>query len=184
MRAAVESVAESLVDGVTAPLFFAVLGGPVGALVYKAINTLDSTFGYRTERYLRFGWASARADDAANFIPARLTAPLVALAALLQGRSPARALRVWWRDGRKHESPNAGLSEAAVAGALNVQLGGLNYYAGEALAKPAIGDPGEPLRRGHIWRANLLMFASAALALLLYMGLRLGALELWKGYMG
>lgn len=178
VRATVESVAESLVDGVTAPLFFAVLGGPVGAMLYKAVNTLDSTFGYKDERYLQFGWASARLDDVANFLPARLTAPLVAVAATLLGHNPLRAFRVWLRDGRKHASPNAGLSEAAVAGALGVQLGGTNYYGGEPSEHPRMGDPTRPLERRDIPRANALMLATAALALLVFTGARLAALAL------
>ena len=120
VRAAVESVAESTVDGVTAPLFFAVVAGPVGAMVYRAINTLDSMFGHQDERYRQFGWAAARIDDVANYLPARLTAPLVCLAALLAVRGmrpvavPAANLL---RDGAaKHASPNAGLTEAAMAG--------------------------------------------------------------------
>ncbi|MFH0940185.1 MAG: adenosylcobinamide-phosphate synthase CbiB [Planctomycetota bacterium] len=172
VRAAVESVAENMVDGVTAPIFFGVIGGPVGALIYKAINTLDSTFGYKTERYLKFGWASARLDDVANYIPARLTALLVAPAAAILFYRPVQALRICWRDGRKHESPNSGLSEAAVAGALGLQLGGQNYYDGEAILKPFIGEPIEPPHRDHIWRANALMFITSILALLLFVSAR------------
>ena len=108
-RAAVECVAESTVDGVTAPLFFAILGGPAGAMAYRAINTLDSTFGYTTPRYLRFGWASARLDDLANYIPARLTAPLIGVAAAGMGLHPLLSWKVLRRDGRKHASPNSGL---------------------------------------------------------------------------
>ena len=178
VRATVESVAESLVDGVTAPLFFAVLGGPVGAMLYKAVNTLDSTFGYKDERYIHFGWASARLDDVANFLPARLTAPSVAVAAALLGHSPLRSLRIWLRDGRKHASPNAGLSEAALAGALGVQLGGTNYYGGEPSQHPHMGDPTRPLERRDIARANALMLTTAALALLVFTGALLAALEL------
>lgn len=178
VRATVESVAESLVDGVTAPLFFAVLGGPVGAILYKAVNTLDSTFGYKNERYVQFGWASARLDDVANFLPARLTAPLVAVAAALLGHSPLPSLRIWLRDGSKHASPNAGLSEAAVAGALGVQLGGTNYYGGEPSEHPRMGDPLRPLERRDIPRANALMLATAALALLVFIGARLAVAEL------
>jgi len=162
-RAAVECVAESTVDGVTAPLFYALLFGPAGAMAYRAINTLDSTFGYKTARLLHFGWASARLDDLANWLPARLTAPLVAVAAALTGRSPCRAWRLLRRDGRKHESPNSGLTEAAMAGALNVQLGGMSSYAGEPLGKPVLGDPGEALHPGHIVTANLLMLLTLAL---------------------
>ncbi|MBI5686143.1 MAG: cobalamin biosynthesis protein CobD [Verrucomicrobia bacterium] len=177
VRATVESVAESLVDGVTAPLFFAVLGGPVGAMLYKAVNTLDSTFGYKDERYIQFGWASARLDDVANFLPARLTAPLVAVAAALLGHNPLRSLRIWLRDGRKHASPNAGLSEAAVAGALGVQLGGTNYYGGEPSEHPRMGDPTRPLERRDIPRANTLMLTTAALALVVFASARLAMIE-------
>jgi len=164
-RAAVESVAESTVDGVTAPLFFALIAGPVGAMVYRAINTLDSIFGHKDDRYLYFGWASARIDDLANFIPARLTAPLLGAAALLLGQRPLQSLKILLRDGRKHESPNAGLAEAAMAGALGVQLGGLNTYGGEPLDKPTIGDPLVPLAARHIPAANALMFAASGLFL-------------------
>ena len=141
VRAAVESVAESTVDGVTAPLFFAVVAGPVGAMVYRAINTLDSMFGHQDERYRQFGWAAARIDDLANYLPARLTAPLVCLAAAAVAAAAAGcACESLLRDGRNHASPNAGLAEAAMAGALGVQLGGVNYYDGQPLEKPTIGD--------------------------------------------
>lgn len=179
-RAAVESVAESTVDGVTAPIFWAVVFGPVGAIVYRAINTLDSTFGFKDQRYLQFGWASARIDDLANWIPARLTAPLVALAALLLRQRPAGALRVTWRDARKHDSPNAGFAEAAMAGALGVQLGGTNVYGGEAMTKPTIGDALTPLSARHIPLANALMFATAGLFLALCLGARLATMRLWQ----
>lgn len=171
-RAAVETVAENLVDGVTAPLLFAVAAGPVGALTYKAINTLDSTFGYRTERYRMFGWASARLDDIANWLPARLTAPFVVAGAMLTGLSPGRALRVLWRDGGKHDSPNAGITEAAFAGALGVKLGGLNYYFGKPHGKPVLGDEDTPISAGHILKANVLMYTSTVLFALTGLGIR------------
>lgn len=161
-RAAAESVAESTVDGVTAPIFFALLFGPVGAIVYRAINTLDSTFGYKNERYLRFGWFSARLDDLANIIPARLTIVAAMPAAALLGLSPARALRIVRRDGRNHSSPNAGLMEAAMAGGLGVQLGGANSYFGTLVEKPTIGDPETPLCAEHIRQATRFMYATAA----------------------
>jgi adenosylcobinamide-phosphate synthase len=160
------------VDGVTAPIFYALLGGPVGAMVYKAVNTLDSTFGYKNERWLEFGWASARLDDAVNWLPARLTAPLVPAAAALLGLRPLNALRIVLRDRRKHPSPNAGFPEAAVAGALGVQLGGLNYYFGRASERPRIGDPLQPLTRRHIGQANRLMLMTSGLALVLFALLR------------
>jgi len=172
-RATVESVAESLVDGVTAPFFFAVIGGPIGLWIYKAINTLDSMFGHKDQKYILFGRTAARVDDAANFIPARLTAPLVPLAALLTGGSARNSVRILRRDGRKHASPNAGLCEAAFAGALQIQLGGLNYYDGQPEQLPILGDAGQPLNAGHIRRANLLMIVTALLSLFLLMAIRL-----------
>ena len=177
VRGAVESVAENLVDGVTAPLFFAVIGGPVGALLYKAVNTLDSTFGYKNERYLRFGWASARLDDVVNYIPARLTAPLVSVAAGWLGLSASGAFRIFRRDGRKHPSPNSGLTEAAVAGALGVQLGGLNHYFGTPSERPRMGDPVCPLEQAHILKTNRLMLLTSLFALIFLIGVRLFVLK-------
>ena len=178
VRADVESVAESTVDGVTAPLFYAILAGPVGAIVYRAVNTLDSMYGYRNERYLKFGWAAARMDDLANFIPARMTGPLAAVAAALLMRRPIHCLRILVRDCRKHQSPNAGFGEAAMAGALGVQLGGVNHYHGEPLAKPTIGEPLEPLRRRHILWANAMALTTLAVFLAAGIGLRIGIVAL------
>jgi adenosylcobinamide-phosphate synthase len=178
VRATVESVAENMVDGVTAPLFFAVLGGPVGAMLYKAVNTLDSTFGYRNERYRQFGWAAARLDDVVNYLPARLTAPLVCGAAGLLRLRAGEAWRVLRRDGRKHPSPNSGLTEAAVAGALGVQLGGLSHYGGVPSEKPTLGDPGSALERRQIWLTNALMLVSSALAAAVFLAARVGLLRL------
>jgi adenosylcobinamide-phosphate synthase len=172
VRATVESVAENMVDGVTAPLLFAAIGGPLGALLYKAINTLDSTFGYKNERYLYFGWAAARLDDVANFVPARLTAPLAVLAAAMLGLRPLGAWRIFRRDGRKHPSPNSGLAEAAVAGALGVQLGGTNWYFGTATERPRMGDPLHPLVRAHILKTNRLMLLTSVCALCAFTGIR------------
>ncbi len=171
-RATVESVAENIVDGVTAPLLFAVLAGPVGAMVYRAINTLDSTFGYKNERYLKFGWASARIDDLANYLPARLTAPLICLAAALLYRQGRTSFQVLLRDARNHPSPNAGFAEAAVAGALRVRLGGINFYFGKPSARPTMGDAIEALRKEHIPAVNALMFVSSGLFLATCVGLR------------
>jgi len=171
-RAAIESVAENTVDGVTAPLLFAVLGGPVAAMMYKAVNTLDSMFGYKTERYVQFGWAAARLDDVVNYLPARITAALVPLAAALAGARPLQALRCLLRDGGRHPSPNSGLTEAAMAGALGVRLGGVSSYCGVPSSKPFLGDPLEPLGKAHIRRAVALMAATYLLAALLFLGLR------------
>jgi len=158
VRATVESVAENMVDGVTAPLFFACIGGPVGALTYKAISTLDSMFGYRNDRYLFFGWASARLDDIANYIPARLTGPLIAAVSLFLGRNPFKVLRLMFRDGQNHASPNSGISEAAIAGALQVQLGGPASYFGHIHTKPFLGDPLHLPIPHHITLATMILY--------------------------
>jgi adenosylcobinamide-phosphate synthase len=179
VRATVESVAESTVDGVTAPLLYAALAGPVGAMVYRAINTLDSMFGHQDDRYCRFGWAAARIDDLANYVPSRCTAPLVCVAAFLLRLRPGASLRTLLRDGRKHASPNAGLTEAAMAGALGVELGGVNYYGGRPLDKPTIGDAIVPLCAGHIRSANAVMFVTAGLFVAVCLGLREAAAYFW-----
>jgi adenosylcobinamide-phosphate synthase len=140
LRATIETVAENLCDGVIAPLFYLALGGPVAMACYKAINTLDSMVGYRNERYREFGWASARMDDIVNWIPARLSAVLIWICASVSGCDPCRSVAVTLRDARLQPSPNAGYPEAAVAGALGIRLGGLNYYQGVATRKPYLGD--------------------------------------------
>jgi adenosylcobinamide-phosphate synthase len=172
-RAAVESVAENTVDGCTAPLLFACLAGPLGALAYKAISTLDSTFGYKNERYLQFGWASARLDDLANLLPARLTALLVAPAALLLRLNPGNAWRIFWRDRHNHPSPNGGQIEAAVAGALGVRLGGVNSYFGQPSTRPFMGDPLQPLQSRHILQAIRLMWLVYGMTAVLGLVIRL-----------
>ncbi|WP_155005952.1 adenosylcobinamide-phosphate synthase CbiB [Pelobacter seleniigenes] len=156
-RATVESVAENSVDGVIAPLLFALLGGAAGAWFYKAVNTLDSTFGYKNERYLEFGWASARFDDLVNFLPARLSALLVPPAALLCGLDGREAWRIFRRDRHCHPSPNGGQIEAAVAGALGVRLGGENSYFGVKSVRPFMGDARRPLRAEQVLQATRLM---------------------------
>ncbi len=172
VRGVIESVAENLVDGVTAPLLFAIIGGPAGAILYKAINTLDSTFGYRTPCYLMFGWASARIDDLVNWLPARLTVPCIIVAAVIMGKDAAGALRIARRDGSKHDSPNSGISEAAFAGALYVQLGGLNYYWGKAHQGQLIGDDLITLKSCHITEANRLMYLSTIIFTFVAIGIR------------
>jgi cobalamin biosynthesis protein CobD len=179
-RACVETVAENTTDGVVAPLVYAALAGPVGLWAYKAVSTLDSMVGYRSPRYLRFGWASARADDLANYLPARLTFLLLALAALLTGGRARQALRLGWRDGRKHPSPNSAWAEAAMAGALGVQLGGPSTYGRVPSEKPRLGDHGEPLTPAAVRRAVRLMLVTAWLALTLALALA-GAISLHFG---
>lgn len=174
VRAAVESVAENTSDGVIAPLFYAFLFGPVGAIVYKAINTLDSTFGYKNEKYIDFGRFSAKVDDLANWAPARITALLIAAAAFLTGLRPRQAILITRRDGRLHASPNSGLSEAAMAGALGIQLGGPVWRKGKLDPMPFMGDPVNPMDKAHIPRANGLMFTATAVAVAAGMALSIG----------
>jgi len=139
-RALIETVSENSSDGVIAPLFYLVVGGPPLAMAYKALNTLDSMVGYRNDRYRYLGWASARGDDIANLIPSRLTALLFVISSFILRKSWGGAWRATWRDGRKNPSPNSGYPEAAMAGALGVQLGGKNFYFGRAEEKPLIGE--------------------------------------------
>jgi adenosylcobinamide-phosphate synthase len=143
-RATVESVAENTSDAVVGPLFWGAVAGVPGLLAYRAINTLDAMVGHRSERHLRFGWAAARLDDAANLLPARITAALtVVLAPVVDGRSTA-ASRAWRRDGHKHPSPNAGPVEAAFAGALGRTLGGRLTYSGRVEDRPLLGNGPAP----------------------------------------
>jgi adenosylcobinamide-phosphate synthase len=181
VRAAVESVAENTVDGIIAPLFFAVIAGPVGAMAYKAVNTLDSMIGYKNESYIDFGGTAARIDDAANYIPARLSAPILTAAAALLGFSASATWRIAWRDGRKNLSPNAGIAEAAVAGALGVRLGGVMERRGRPVSQPEIGDPVVPLARGHIPEANRLMFMATIIAAMAFLAVRWGAVTVLRG---
>ena len=162
-RATVETVAENTSDGVIAPLFYLCIGGPVLAIAYKAVNTLDSMVGYRNERYKSLGWASARCDDLANFMPARLTGLLMVAAAPLFGFPPGNAWRIMCRDGRNHSSPNSGIPEAAVAGALGVRLGGASVYSGTRVEKPTIGDPLKPLSPAAWEGAIRIMYGAEAL---------------------
>lgn len=143
-RAALESVAENTSDAHVAPLLWAALGGVPAVLAYRAINTLDAMIGNRSPRYARFGWAAARIDDVANLAPARITAVLTAVCAPLVGGSAAGALRTWRADASRHPSPNAGVAEAAFAGALGVRLGGPTQYRHELEIRPALGDGPPP----------------------------------------
>ena len=151
-RATVESVAENTSDAVVAPLFWGVVAGVPGLLGYRAANTLDAMIGHRSARHLRFGWAAARLDDLANWIPARITGLLAAVLAPIVGGSSAAALATWRRDARQHPSPNGGVVEAAFAGALGVRLGGRNVYGGEAEDRGLLGD-GRSVQVGDVDRA-------------------------------
>jgi adenosylcobinamide-phosphate synthase len=173
VRATVETIAESTADGIMAPLFYLVLGGAPLAVAYKAISTLDSMIGHLDDRYRWFGWASARMDDAANFIPARITAFLLVLSAGIVSRSWPAMQRTWQillRDGGRHPSPNSGRPEAAMAGALGVQLGGINRYDGLPIERPCLGDPHQALARVHIGMALTLMLWTSLTGVLLGVG--------------
>lgn len=163
-RAALESVAENTSDAAVAPLLWAAFGGVPAVLGYRGINTLDAMVGYRSVRYARFGWAAARLDDLANYLAARVTAVLTLLCAPLLGGSPTGALRAWRRDAARHPSPNAGVVEAAFAGALGVRLGGPTPYRYELQIRPSLGDGPAPtvadLRRAV--RLSALVQAAAA----------------------
>jgi adenosylcobinamide-phosphate synthase len=143
-RAALESVAENTSDAQVAPLLWAAVGGVPAVLGYRAVNTLDSMIGHRSPRYRQFGWAAARLDDGANYVAARVTAALVVICAPVAGGSPSGALRAWRRDAARHPSPNAGVVEAAFAGALGVRLGGPTHYHHELQIRPTLGDGPQP----------------------------------------
>jgi len=143
LKAVIETLSENLSDGVIAPLFYFILGGLPLAMAYKAVNTLDSMVGYKNEKYINLGWASARLDDIANYIPARISGFLIALSSWIEYRSVivlSDSLRTMVRDGRNHPSPNSGYPEAAIAGALGVRLGGPSAYGGIIIEKPCMGQ--------------------------------------------
>jgi len=167
VRATIESVAENAVDGVIAPIIYALIGGAPLAMAYKAINTLDSMIGYRNERYEDFGWAAARLDDIVNYVPARISVFLLAIGALLIRRDPVKALKTAIRDGRNHASPNSGYPEAAVAGAFGIRLGGTNYYGGVKRKTDFIGDGKGALTDKNINEVTWLLFIASAMTILL-----------------
>ena len=167
-RALIETLAESACDGIVAPLTYIAIGGVPLAMAYKAANTLDSMIGHADQRYFYFGKAAARLDDVANYVPSRLTAfAIVIVAGIASETSGLSALRTWYRDGRKHKSPNAGQPESAMAGALRVRLGGENTYAGERVTAPLLGAEFTPPAVHHAKRAlRLVAFVSLLTAAL------------------
>jgi len=167
VKATVETISENIVDGITAPLFFIAIGGAPLGMFYKAANTLDSMVGYKNDRYLHFGWASARLDDVLNFIPARLTGVLIVCVASLFGYDGLNAWKILWRDRKNHSSPNSPYSEAPVAGALRIQLGGPATYFGVTKDKPTMGDALVSIERKHIKETNKLMIETSVVAVVL-----------------
>lgn len=168
-KAAVETVAENASDGVMAPLLYLAVGGPVLGAFYKAVNTMDSMVGYKNEKYLYFGRFAAKVDDVLNYIPARLSALFMVAAAGLTGLSAKNAWKIFKRDRYNHASPNSAQTEAAMAGALGVQLAGDAWYFGTLYKKKTIGDALRPVECEDIRRANRLMHASAGLLLIVVM---------------
>ena len=166
-KAAVETVAENTSDGVVAPLLYMMVAGAPGAVLYKAVNTMDSMVGYRNDRYRHFGTAAARFDDVLNLVPARVAGALMCLSAGPAGFDGVQAWRIFKRDRLAHPSPNSAHTEAACAGALGVQLGGGNHYFGTFVGKPTVGDATRPVQTADIGRADRLLYATAGAAFVL-----------------
>ncbi len=172
VRGAVETIAENSVDGILSPLFYALLGGAPLALTYKTINTLDSMIGHKNARYIQFGKAAAKIDTWVNWLPARITGFLFPLAAGLTGFSAVRSWRAAWREGKNSPVPNSGIPEAAMAGALGIELGGTNFYQGVAVQTPKLGSAFAPLNRENIAQATRIMYAASLLFFLAVMAAR------------
>ncbi|MDR7235630.1 adenosylcobinamide-phosphate synthase CbiB [Neobacillus drentensis] len=166
-RGTIETVAENTSDGVTAPMFWALIGGAPLAMVYRAANTCDSMVGHMNERYKQFGWASARWDDVMNWIPSRLTGMIMLLGQRPVSITYKKAWTILFRDAKKHPSPNSGWGEAAVAAILGIQLGGINYYQGIVSNRAKMGDPIQPILADHIIQANHILSKTVLLFLLL-----------------
>ena len=164
VRATLETIAESTMDGILSPMLYFVLGGVPLAVAYKAVNTLDSMIGHRSARYLRFGWAAATLDTWANWVPARWSAVVFAVAAWLCGYRARQSWRCAWREGHGGPVPNAGIPEAAMAGALGVRLGGMNWYGGKAVKMSYMGEPLRPLEPQRIREAIRLMYPCSVTA--------------------
>ncbi|QZN93081.1 adenosylcobinamide-phosphate synthase CbiB [Limosilactobacillus panis] len=173
-KAAIETVAENTSDGVIAPLFYLVIGGPVLGMMYKAINTLDSMIGYRNEKYRAFGEFSAKVDDIANYLPARITWLLLIISSWLLHDDTKEAIAVGERDCEKHLSPNSAFSEAVVAGALHLQLGGPHYYFGQLVRKPYIGNDHLVIAANwHLRRTITMLYMSSVIGLITFELIRL-----------
>lgn len=168
IRATVETVAENTVDAIIAPMFYAFIGGAPLAMAYKAINTLDSTVGYKNDKYEYLGFASAKIDDIANYIPARISFLLITIGSFLLGYDYKEAFRIAIRDRKNHKSPNCAYPEGAVAGALGIQLGGTNIYFGKAVYKPTIGDRKRDIEIEDIVNTNKIMYATSIISMIIF----------------
>ena len=166
-RATVETIAENTVDGIIAPFFFFIIGGPMGAILYRTANTMDSMLGYKNQKYLYFGRVAARFDDILNWIPARITFVLFVISAFFLRFDAKKAIEIGLRDAKKHPSPNGGYAEAPVAGALHIRLGGYNQYFKKMTFREYMGDPIEKLNRNHITRTIYMMYVTTILMVII-----------------
>ncbi|KAB3532900.1 cobalamin biosynthesis protein CobD [Alkaliphilus pronyensis] len=173
VRGTVETISENISDGIIAPIFYLAIGGPPLAMAYKAINTLDSMVGYKNKRYIYFGRASAKLDDIVNYIPARLSVVFISIGSFLMGYGFTKAMKLAILQGRNHSSPNSGFPEAAVAGALMIQLGGASRYFGEVIHKPTIGVNKNPLKPKVILQTTKLMYIASFVGLLFFMAFKM-----------
>ena len=174
IRSTMETISENTVDGIVAPMFYMFLGGMPLAMAYKAINTLDSMVGYKNEKYMDFGKFSAKVDDAANFIPARITGILIVLASMILGYDYKNSLKIFLRDRKNHSSPNSAHSEASVAGALGVQFGGKVSYFGKEIDKPTIGDKTKEFELEDIRKNIRIMYVTSFLSLVMFSVISVG----------
>jgi adenosylcobinamide-phosphate synthase len=172
VRAVVETIAENMADGIIAPFFYAGIFGAPLAFAYKAVNTLDSMFGYKNEKYMEFGYFPAKLDDVFNYIPARITGLLIVLSSLILGYDYKNSFKIYKRDRYNHTSPNSAHPEAAMAGALGVQLGGANYYFGKIVEKPTIGDKTKEIEINDVNKTAKVLYFASFLGLLLALGIR------------
>ena len=180
-KAAVETVAENASDGVIAPMLYMAIGGAPLMFFYKGINTMDSMLGYKNDRYLYFGRCAAKLDDAANYLPSRISGGLMVLAAYFSGFDGWNAWKIFRRDSRNHASPNSAQTESVMAGALDVQLAGNAYYFGKLYEKPTIGDPIRLIESEDIRRANRLLYATAITGVVLFLFIRIVLILCWCG---
>ncbi len=172
IRAVVETIAENMADGVIAPLFYAGIFGAPLAFAYKAVNTMDSMFGYKNDEYMEFGYFPAKLDDIFNYIPARITGILIVISAAILRYNYKNSCKVYKRDRYNHTSPNSAHPEAAMAGALGVQLGGANYYFGKLVEKPTIGDKIEEININHVSKTSKVLYLSSFICFVLILLVR------------
>lgn len=173
IRAVIETVAENMSDGIIAPLFYAGIGGAPLIMAYKAVNTMDSLFGYKNEKYKEFGYFPAKLDDIFNYIPARLTGVFTIIVAFILKMNWKNSYKIYNRDKNNHSSPNSAHPESAVAGALGIKIGGSNYYFGKIVEKPTIGDNLEEIEIDHLYKTNKILYAVAILGYVLGISLNL-----------